>query len=202
MTSRTEEAKRLFAEIVQETAGYPIHVVQLAISHLTMSVNTVLSTIQRNNNLDLETPPGIQIPPLDTVETIDELYDIFFSLFDDIQAKLSIKRTMKQSDLIRRINELIHKEYANPNFSLNWIAEELDMSSVYLSRVYKQQTLTAIIDVINSVRLERAKEHLLKTDWPVIDIAVKCGYTSSSYFHRMFKKSFGVTPSDFRKAAG
>jgi YesN/AraC family two-component response regulator len=149
--------------------------------------------------LDVEAGLGIHIPTPDKFETIHELNDMFFSLFDDIQSKLSVKRTTKQGELIRKINDLIYKEYANPNFSLNWIAENLDMSSIYISRVYKQQTLTAIVDVINNVRLERAKEHLEQTDWSIIDIAVKCGYTSSSYFHRMFKKNFGVTPADYRK---
>lgn len=199
MTSKTEEAKKLFADIVQETAEYPIHVVQLAISHLTMTVNQILFTIQKNNSLDVEASLSIQIPPPDHFETINEINEIFFSLFDDIQAKLSTKRSTKQGDLIRKINDLIHKEYANPNLSLNWIADELDMSSIYLSRVYKQQTLAAIVDVINNVRLERAQEYLENTDWSIVDIAVKSGYTSSSYFHRMFKKSFGVTPSDYRK---
>lgn len=199
MTSKTEEAKKLFAEIVQETALYPIHVVQLAISHLTMTVNNILFTIQKNNSLDVEASLSIHIPSPDHFETIQELNEVFFSLFDDIQTKLSMKRSTKQGDLIRKINELIHKEYANPNLSLNWIADELDMSSIYLSRVYKQQTLAAIVDVINNVRLERAKEYLESTDCSIVDIAVKSGYTSSSYFHRMFKKSFGVTPTDYRK---
>ncbi|WP_364150496.1 AraC family transcriptional regulator [Paenibacillus sp. LPE1-1-1.1] len=199
MTSKTEEAKKLFADIVQETADYPIHVVQLAISHLTMTVNNILFTIQKNNSLDVEASLSIHIPTPDHFETVQELNEVFFSLFDDIQTKLSTKRSTKQGDLIRKINELIHKEYANPNLSLNWIADELDMSSIYLSRVYKQQTLAAIVDVINNVRLERAKEYLESTDCSIVDIAVKSGYTSSSYFHRMFKKSFGVTPSDYRK---
>ncbi|CAM4447906.1 AraC-like DNA-binding protein/uncharacterized membrane protein [Paenibacillus endophyticus] len=199
MTSKTTEAKKVFAEIVQETAEFPIHVVQLAISHLTMTVNNILFTIQKNNSLDVEASLSIHIPSPDHFETIEELNEVFFSLFDDIQAKLSTKRSTKQGDLIRRINDLIHQEYANPNLSLNWIADEMDMSSIYLSRVYKHQTLAAIVDVINSVRLERAKEYLENTDCSIVDIAVKSGYTSSSYFHRMFKKSFGVTPSDYRK---
>ncbi|WP_339206540.1 helix-turn-helix domain-containing protein [Paenibacillus sp. FSL K6-3182] len=199
MTSKTEEAKKLFAEIVQETAQYPIHVVQLAISHLTMTVNNILFTIQKNNSLDVEASLSIHIPTPDHFETINELNEVFFSLFDDIQMKLSMKRSTKQGDLIRKINDLIQTEYANPNLSLNWIADELDMSSIYLSRVYKQQTLATIVDVINNVRMERAKEHLENTDLSIVDIAVKSGYTSSSYFHRMFKKSFGVTPSDYRK---
>lgn len=199
MSSKTEEAKKVFVDIVQDTAGYPIHVVQLAISHLTMTINNVLFTIYKNNSLDVESGSKFNIPAPDKFETLDELYEVFFSLFDDIQLKLTEKRTMKQGDLIRRINDFIQKEYANPNMSLNFIAEELDMSSIYISRIYKQQTLHAIVDVINNVRLERAKEHLENTDWPIVEIAEKSGYTSSSYFHRMFKKSFGVTPADYRK---
>ncbi|OMF24510.1 hypothetical protein BK133_22505 [Paenibacillus sp. FSL H8-0548] len=199
MTSKTEEAKKLFAEIVQETAEYPIHVVQLAISHLTMTVNNILFTIHKNNSLDVEASLSIHIPTPDYFETIEELNAVFFALFDDIQMKLSAKRSTKQGDLIRKINDFIHQEYANPNLSLNWIADELDMSSIYLSRIYKQQTMTTIVDVINQVRLEMAKHYLESTECSVVDIAVKSGYTSSSYFHRMFKKSFGVTPSDYRK---
>jgi len=197
MTARMEEAKRLFAEIAEETAGFPFHVVQSAISHLSMSINTVLMAIYRNNNLEPDSSNSV--PGMDSFETIHEFKEAYYGLFNDIQAKLAVKRTMKHSELIRRVNELIHREYANPSFSLNWIADELGMSSIYLSRVYKGQTLTAIIDVINNVRLEYAKEFLASTDWSILDIATKCGYTSSSYFHRMFKKSFGVTPTDYRK---
>ncbi|WP_338554935.1 helix-turn-helix domain-containing protein [Paenibacillus sp. KS-LC4] len=200
MASKNVDAKQIFASIVEETAEYPIHVVQLAISHLTMTVNTILYTIHKNNSLEVETGLNTNTPSLDKFETVEEMNALFFTLFDDIQARLMEKRTVKQSDLIRKINELIERDFANSNLCLNWIAEELDMSSIYISRVYKQQTLTAVVDVINQVRLEHAKDYLENTDWSVVDIADKSGYTSSSYFHRMFKKSFGVTPADYRKS--
>ncbi|MUT67605.1 AraC family transcriptional regulator [Paenibacillus sp. NEAU-GSW1] len=199
MASKTEDAKKVFIDIVQETADYPFQVAQLAVSHLTMTINNILSTIQKNNSLESDAATKFKMPTLDKFETIDELNEMFFTMFNDIQSRLAEKRTMKQGDLIRKINDLIHKEYANPNMCLNWIASELDMSSIYISRVYKQQTLHAIVDVINTVRLDKAKEHLEQTDSSIADIAEKTGYTSSSYFHRMFKKSFGVTPADYRK---
>lgn len=199
MTAKPEEAKKLFAEIVEETARYPFHVAQLAVSHLTMTVNNVLFTIQKYNGLDIGASASFSIPALNTFETVSELTRVFFELFDDIQEKLSSKRSTKQGDMIRRVNEIIQREYANPSLSLNYIADELGMSPIYLSRVYKQQTMNAIVDVINQIRLEQAKEQLEQTDNSIIDIALKTGYTSSSYFHRLFKRSFGVTPSDYRK---
>lgn len=199
MTSKTEEAKKLFEEIVRETADYPIHVMQLAISHLTMTINNVLHTLYKNNNLDAEASASIQMPSYDRFETVEELCEVFFALFDDIQVKLSSKRTTKQSELVRRVNDLIHENFDNAELSLNWIADKLDMSSVYLSRMYKQQTMNAIVDVINTVRLEKSMDYLENSTLSVADIAQKSGYMSSSYFHRMFKKNFGVTPSDYRK---
>ncbi|WP_256865444.1 helix-turn-helix domain-containing protein [Paenibacillus sp. 32352] len=200
MAGKMEEAKALFDDIVQETSHYPIHVMRLAISHLSMTINNLIYTIQKNGALEFRSGLDIYMPSVETVETVEELTSSFHAFLDEIQSKLVEKRTMKQGDLIRSINELIDWHYADPNLCLNWIAEQVSMSSIYVSRVYKQQTLNAIVDVINEVRLKKAKEHLEQSDSSIAEIAEKTGYTSSSYFHRMFKKRFGVTPAEYRKA--
>ncbi|WP_159882652.1 helix-turn-helix domain-containing protein [Paenibacillus puerhi] len=197
---KTEEAMQVFTEIVQETSSYPIHVMRLAISHLTMTINNLIYSIQKNGALEFRGGLDIYMPSADAVETITELTASFRTFLEEVHSKLVEKRSMKQADLVRSINEMIEKHYADPGLCLNWMAERLDLSSIYVSRVYKQQTLTAIVDVINDYRLERAKEHLEQSDSSVTEIAEKAGYTSSSYFHRMFKKRFGVTPSEYRKA--
>jgi two-component system, response regulator YesN len=201
MVGKADDAMELFTQIVQETSQYPIHVMRLAISHLTMTVNNLIYSIQKNGAVEFRGSLDIYMPSADTVETVAELTSTFRSFLDEVQIKLAEKRSMKQGDLVRSINELIEKQYSDPNLCLNQIAEQLDMSSIYVSRVYKQQTLTAIVDVINDLRLEKAKEHLEQSDSSIADIAERTGYTSSSYFHRMFKKRFGVTPSEYRKAA-
>lgn len=201
MVGKADEALELFAEIVQETSQYPIHVMRLAISHLTMTINNLIYTIQKNGALEFRGGLDIYMPSADAVETVEEYASSFRSFLGEMQNKLVEKRSIKQGDLVRSINELIAGHYADPNLCLNWIADQLDMSSIYVSRVYKQQTLNAIVDVINEVRLEKAKEHLERSGSSIAEIAERTGYTSSSYFHRMFKKRFGVTPAEYRKAA-
>ncbi|MNN75688.1 Arabinose operon regulatory protein [compost metagenome] len=110
----------------------------------------------------------------------------------------SEKKNAKQHDLIRLINQKVAENYMEPNLSLNQIADELDMSPIYISRLYKQQTLTSIVDVILEVRMREVCSLLENTDLPVTTIAERCGFTSSSYLHRMFKRSFGTTPTDYR----
>lgn len=199
MTGKTEDAKRLLSDILKETEGYAFPVVRMTTAHLSMAVNNLLSTIQKNNNLETDGMPYLHLPSLDQVETLSEVEAAFSALFDGLQEKLSAKRSSKHEGLIARINGLISERYGDTGLSLNAIADELGMSPIYLSRLYKQHALTPIVDAINQARMEAAKRLLLQSDMPVVDIAPQCGYTSSSYFHRMFKKSFGVTPADYRK---
>lgn len=55
---------------------------------------------------------------------------------------------------------------------------------------------------IEGVRMEKAKEFLKGTEWPVTDIAIRCGYSDSNYFTKVFKKYTGATPRQFREKDG
>jgi two-component system response regulator YesN len=199
MVGKADDAKRIFAEIIQETAEYPITAAQLAISHLTMTVSRVLNTINRNNALVIESELDTTLLALHQVQRIEDLNQRFYDLFDEITRKLEEKKSSKHEELVRRINELIDHEYSNFNLGLNSIADLLDMSPVYISRLYKQLTMKAITDVISEVRMSKAKQMLLHTEMSISDIAEKTGFTNSSYFYRMFKKTNGVTPNDYRR---
>ncbi|OCT13324.1 hypothetical protein A8709_03455 [Paenibacillus pectinilyticus] len=199
MTGDSEEAELIYLDIVRETALYPYTVVHLAISHLTLTVNNVLTTINRNNALAFPLFLDGAVASLTHVETIDEINCQFTDLFKQLQKKLDEKRSSKHVELIKKMNDIIDRDYANQNLSLNSIADELAMSSIYISRLYKQHTMVAITDVIQDVRMNKSKDLLLRTALSVAEIAEKTGFTSDSYFYRLFKKYNGITPNDFRK---
>ncbi|PYI54270.1 AraC family transcriptional regulator [Paenibacillus flagellatus] len=199
MTGKTDEAKAVLAEMIRATSEYPYPVVQLTISHLTFTVINVLNTIRKNNAVPIEADLDSALVLPDRVEVLDEILDQFNGIFDRLSKRLEDKRSAKQEELVRRINEIIERDYGNPNLCLNSIADELDMSPIYLSRLYKQLTFYTLTDVIQDVRMKESKRLLLESDCSVADIAKMTGFTSSSYFYRMFKKSNGVTPNDFRK---
>ncbi|WP_312875671.1 AraC family transcriptional regulator [Paenibacillus planticolens] len=199
MAGKVAEAKKLYSCIIEETRPYPISVFQATLSRLTITLNGVLHTILKNNSLDIPISMQLSKNALAKLETIEEIEAVVFELFDDLKKRLDDKRSMKQDDLIRKINDMIEQHCGNPNLCLNWIADEMDMSPIYLSRVYKQNTMNAVVDVINNMRMNRAKDLLKHSDLPIADIAERIGYTNSSYFYRMFKKNYGVTPTDYRK---
>ncbi len=123
----------------------------------------------------------------------------FTNLFEQLHKKLDEKRNSKHVELIKKMNDIIERDYANQNLSLNSIADELDMSPIYISRLYKQHTMVALTDLIQDVRMNKSKELLLHSSLSVAEIAEKTGFTSDSYFYRKFKKYNGITPNDFRK---
>ncbi|KWX77272.1 helix-turn-helix transcriptional regulator [Paenibacillus jilunlii] len=198
MSGKIDEAREQFSSIIRETADYPFPSVQLAVSRLSVTIKEIIINIQKRNRL--QNDGTAELPALDSVETVDALEQAFFALFSEMHEQLAEKKSSKQHDLVRQINQKINDAYMEPGLSLNQIADELDMSPIYISRLYKQQTLTSIVDVILEVRMREVCSLLESTALPVTTIAERCGFTSSSYLHRMFKRSFGTTPTDYRRS--
>ena len=110
----------------------------------------------------------------------------------------------KRSNLERNlaINEIItfiHENYGRSDLSLNVLAGEFKLSIYYLSRIFKEKTGENFIDFITALRVDKAKELLLQNDAKIRDIADAVGYSNSNSFVRIFKKSTGLTPTEFRE---
>lgn len=198
LSVKIEDAKQLFQDIVTEMKNYAYPTIQQAISRLSMTIQNTVTTIQKNNMLG-ETFM-CQVPALEDCEVIEQFITPYMALFEHVHLELSQRRNTKQAHLIQDINELIEEHFSDSELCLNMIADTLNLSPIYISRVYKQHTQETIIDVINQIRLHHATQYLTQSNQAITGIAEQCGYTSSSYFHRMFKKNFGVTPAEYRKS--
>ena len=95
---------------------------------------------------------------------------------------------------IQHIQENYHS-----TLSIEQLAELAGMSEGHFCRVFKQYTLKTPVQFINSVRLGHAADQLANTNKRVLDIAMDCGFNSVSYFIEVFRESFGITPSKYRK---
>ena len=73
------------------------------------------------------------------------------------------------------------------------------MHQAYLSATYKEQAGEGLLEFINKVRVENAKELLQTTDNNMPTIAGSVGYINVRTFLRVFKKYVGITPTQFKK---
>lgn len=101
----------------------------------------------------------------------------------------------------RKVSNIV--KYINSNYrndlTLTGTAQKFNMSSSYLSRIFKQGTGFTFIEYLNSVRIREAQSLLLSTDNKVMDICHQVGYTSISHFGRVFKELTGYSPLQFRQ---
>lgn len=121
------------------------------------------------------------------------------------QYENKIKQLFKEyCELFPQHNNTIQKVILyilnNPESDLRQktIASELNMNCSYLSTIFAVQTGQRFVDYLTKVKLKRAGMLLQKTKMTITDIANRLSYKDLGYFSRLFKKQFGVTPSEYR----
>ena len=113
--------------------------------------------------------------------------------------KDSIKANSTQAvDKIKISLNYIHNNY-DKQISIKSLAELCSFSEYYFMRFFKKHVGMSCIQYINSYRLEKASQLLLNTSKSILDISFDVGFDNLSYFIKLFKQKYNITPKQFRK---
>lgn len=99
--------------------------------------------------------------------------------------------------IVRAVDYIIC--HLHSRISLEETAERLKISSAYLSRLFKKETGFAFGDYVNKLKIEEAASLLLYTEYSDTEISSLLGFSSQSYFIKIFKKYMGTTPKKYKK---
>jgi YesN/AraC family two-component response regulator len=111
-------------------------------------------------------------------------------------SNLSSDSRQKQS-VIEQVTNFIESNYHMP-LNVNVLCEYINYSRSYLSRVFKSETGFTIPEYINHVRMEHAKILLNETELSIQEIAISVGFPDSFYFSKIFKKTTGCSPTNYK----
>lgn len=100
---------------------------------------------------------------------------------------------------LQKVVDIIHSELNNPEFSATFLADKMAISTSQLSRKLNQTTGFSTTSYILQVKLSKAKKMLHDSSVSLSEVADSCGFYDLSYFSRVFKKEFGITPSQYQK---
>ena len=114
--------------------------------------------------------------------------------------KVVAQRKEHSNDCIERAKDYI-KSYYYKDISLEEVSREVDISPYYFSKLFKEVTGENFIDYLTGLRIEMAKILLTKGK-TIKETGIEVGYSDPNYFSRIFKKSVGVTPTEFKEANG
>ena len=133
-----------------------------------------------------------------------DCYEILHQLTANFMVKAAQVQNGDEGDRyenrLNQINNYINSNYDQP-ISMKELSEKLYLSNGYLSRFFKKNYGMSFANYLTNVRILHAVDELLYTDIPVTRVAYDCGFTSAALFNKVFKKSYGMTPTEFRKRA-
>lgn len=177
------------------------------------SIDGYLSVIQKNNGKQIELFRDEEInryceflfehvsdeEPSRMLFLTSGIYGILANLYKckflvDEREGIDRKKLKKLADAL----EFISKNYRD-DISLTDTCETIGMSSYYFCRLFKSTLNMGFTDYLNSVRIKHAEEMLTKTDNSILEIALDNGFSSVSYFNRVFKSIKNCSPSEYRR---
>lgn len=115
----------------------------------------------------------------------------------ELLSKNEHPRHPKTSHTIEQVIRWVDLNFRD-KFMLERLSEELHLSTYYLSHTFSQKTGSSLTEFINGRRLREACLLLETTSRSVSQIAGEVGFQNASYFCRVFKQAFGVTPKKYR----
>ena len=110
----------------------------------------------------------------------------------------TLSRTNSRNTLVKRCKNMVYQQLHSRITSKD-LAEQLEVSQCYLSRLFVREEGMKLTDYIAHVKIEAAKKKLLYTRDSYEEIAYALGFSTQSHFGQVFKKYAGMTPGQYQK---
>lgn len=171
-------------------------IITLMYGNIREVIRVVLSLIMQNNDVQ----DAIKFPGVDEcIESARNIEDVVTFIYNDSESlffkDMVISTTCKE--IIEKVENHIRIHYKS-RILLRELAAMYNMNSNYMSSVFKKVVGKGFSDYLTQVRLKHACDMLVKTKMGINEIAQESGFDNSSYFYRVFKTTFGITPLKYR----
>lgn len=197
LTGKNDIAKKIYLEIIDTLKECNFGVFQIYSTFLLWEVSQELKEIKNKDLVWFEKLEALTTG-ISNMESIETFNQIVFQIFDIIAEGHKHSNSTKHEKIAKQIKEIIDSGYGNMNLSVEGISYEIGLTASYVTKIFKQYMGKTVIEYINEIRIENAKELLLNTKESVATISEKCGFSNLTYFHRAFKKNVGTTPNAYR----
>lgn len=126
------------------------------------------------------------------------LFQFFFLMFSRVEPALAEEGREKSLDKMKRILRRIEVDYGKP-LSIKEMAEFSGFSESHFMKFFKNHMGVPFVSYLNDYRLTLAARALAEGQEDVLTVAMDVGFSNVSYFNRLFKKKFRMTPLEYRK---
>ena len=132
-------------------------------------------------------------------------YEEFGTCIDNLKISLFEQRMLTEAESEKQEERTITgitgylQEHLAEDLSLSVLAQEFHLNPQYISQLFKNEIGVNFLSYLTNIRMEKAKKLLLSTSLSIAELAEQSGYGDYRVFTKVFKKSEGVTPSQYRR---
>lgn len=105
----------------------------------------------------------------------------------------------RESKFLADVKRLIKENIDNPEFNVDELCGLMSMSRTSLYSKVKTLTGMSPSDIIRDIRMQRACELLLSNEYNIMEVSDHMGFSEPKYFREVFKKHYGISPSEYIK---
>jgi len=139
------------------------------------------------------------LPVYDVSLPCDEMIKTFLNSAAWICEYISQGKKSNNEKLKEQILAILLTNYADPNLSAYTVSQEVNIAENYLYHFWKDQTGETFATYLLWIRIDKAKEYLVTTDYSNKEIASLTGFSSDNTFYRNFQKLTGVSPKIYKE---
>ncbi len=193
---QTEEIRRSFERIEKSFCRMP-YLYEAEKEQTFYAMRNVVYTACLHMNG--EQPPSAMIPVYHKNMTSAQMLDAFQQSADWLGECIAGKRKSKNEALRERIITYLQTHYQDSALSAYTVSSEMGISEKYLSQFLKEQTGEVFSAILLRIRIEKARDYLMTTDYSNERIAELTGFSAVNTFYRNFQKLMGVTPKVYKE---
>ncbi|MEK8215449.1 response regulator [Paenibacillus sp. FSL L8-0463] len=155
----------------------------------------MIKKIAHNTSLNIQ--PVKLAHEIYTTDNITQALKVIHMIIKQIEAQKS--DSPDQNRIIRDVKNLITQDYGCHELCLTYLADKVNVTSAYLSTLFKKETGQNISKYIADLRIEKAKHLLETTQSKVSAIGEEVGFQNSSYFISIFRNKEHLSPAQYRE---
>lgn len=121
-----------------------------------------------------------------------------FNIFNNLESA-SIKSAQNHNNSTLNNTLKYIDEHYDSIESLDEVAENLHVSKYYICKLFKKHLNTTFGEYLLNTRLQNAEKLLFNTKYDILKISNECGFSTSSYFCKIFKTKYGLSPKKYRE---
>ncbi|MEE0955960.1 MAG: response regulator [Eubacterium sp.] len=192
-----EEPLNGIRDFIEKTPNLSILNIRMIFTEITADIMKELSALQ-------DAAPEILDHCLDfyhrigSIPNVEDAMEQMKKLLCETADEMQRVKNNSSNRLIEKAKQVVAKRYNDADLTLSVTAEEIGVSTGYLSALFKKEEGINFIKYVTEIRMQKAMELLKTTDKHTYEVADMVGFPDAHYFSITFKKSTGMSPSEFR----